>query len=268
MALASSRMLLVRASWDTQQRLPYNKDCPRKFRKSKSNSLSLTSSSTSQNKRSSRLKFDVDNLLKLDPKTPQNVNLEGQAYLGYERWLPSPPKVEKPRSSHNAASLAFIGDCIYELYARRHFLTPTLNIEDYNDSVMEVVRCEAQDALLQKLSNADYLSEEERDVLRWGRNITPSKTRTTKRAGVAVYSRASSLETLIGYLYLTNPLRLEDMMSRMGFSVGFSNQSILESVTVELSSLKQKRPREKKPLLSRSETVPSSVNTKEALVEC
>lgn len=37
-----------------------------------------------------------------------------------------------------------------------------------------------------------------RDVLRWGKNISSSKTRTTKRAGVAVYSRASSLETLVG----------------------------------------------------------------------
>lgn len=36
-------------------------------------------------------------------------------YLGYERWLPSPPEVQKPRSMLNAASLAYIGDCIYEV---------------------------------------------------------------------------------------------------------------------------------------------------------
>lgn len=37
-----------------------------------------------------------------------------------------------------------------------------------------------------------------RDVLRWGKNIGGSaKTRTKKRAGVAVYNRASSLETLV-----------------------------------------------------------------------
>lgn len=43
-------------------------------------------------------------------------------YLGYERWLPSPPKVEKPRSVFNAASLAYIGDCIYEV----HFFVPAI----------------------------------------------------------------------------------------------------------------------------------------------
>lgn len=36
-------------------------------------------------------------------------------YLGYEQWLPSPPKVQKPRSVFNAASLAYLGDCIYEV---------------------------------------------------------------------------------------------------------------------------------------------------------
>jgi ribonuclease-3 family protein len=40
---------------------------------------------------------------------------EHETYLGYERWLPTPPKVVKPRSVFNATSLAYIGDCIYEV---------------------------------------------------------------------------------------------------------------------------------------------------------
>lgn len=269
MELASSRVVvLIRASWDTQPRLPFNRNAPRKIKKPDFSSLLSTlssSSSSSQNKQNPSLQIDVDDLLKFNPTTPRQVNVEESAYLGYERWLPSAPKVEKPRSSHNAAALAYIGDCIYELYARRHFLAPALHIEEYNDRVMAVVRCEAQDALLQKLINEDFLSEEERDVLRWGKNITSSKTRTTKRAGVAVYNRASSLETLIGYLYLTNPMRLEDMMSRLGFSVGVSNQLILKGVNIELLNLKQKRTREKTSLLSRPKTAPSTVVAMEAL---
>lgn len=38
-----------------------------------------------------------------------------KSYMGYEVWLPSPPKVKKPRSVYNAASLAYIGDCIFEV---------------------------------------------------------------------------------------------------------------------------------------------------------
>ncbi|CAA7397271.1 unnamed protein product [Spirodela intermedia] len=143
-----------------------------------------------------------------------------ELYLGYERWLPAAPKVKKPRSIYNAASLAYLGDGIYELYARRHFLFPPKSIDVYNERVMAIVRCEAQDALLKKLMNEDYLTEEERDILRWGKNIASGKTRTKKRAGMQVYSRASSLETLIGFLYLTDVKRLEDLMRRLGFSAG------------------------------------------------
>ncbi|OAY85496.1 Mini-ribonuclease 3 [Ananas comosus] len=156
-------------------------------------------------------------------------------YLGYERWrLPAAPKVKKPRSIYNAASLAYLGDCIYELYARRHFLFPPLSINEYNERVMKVVCCEAQDVLLKKLLAEDYLTEEERDILRWGKNITTSKSRTTKRAGVAIYNRASSLETLIGYLYLTNVERLEQLMFQLGFSTGASSHHIAEELRANL----------------------------------
>lgn len=41
-------------------------------------------------------------------------------YMGYDRWSPSPPKLEKPRSVFNAASLAFIGDSFYEVCLPLH----------------------------------------------------------------------------------------------------------------------------------------------------
>ncbi|KAK1360267.1 RNase III domain-containing protein [Heracleum sosnowskyi] len=149
---------------------------------------------------------------------PNQGKVRETTCMGYETWLPTPPKVDNPRSIYNAASLAFIGDCIYELYARRHFLFPPLNIEEYNDRVMAVVRCEAQDAMLRKLINDKFLSKEEIDIIRWGKNIgSAAKTRTKKRAGVAVYNRASSFETLIGFLYLTNTKRLEEVMLKLGF---------------------------------------------------
>lgn len=138
-------------------------------------------------------------------------------YSDGETWLPPAPEVSSPRAIYNAASLAYLGDCIYELYARRHFLFPPLSINEYNRRVMALVCCEAQDTLLKELLKDDFLSEEERDVLRWGRNIQSGKTRTTRRAGVAVYNRASSLETLVGYLYLTNANRLDIVMRKIGF---------------------------------------------------
>ncbi|GMH03752.1 hypothetical protein Nepgr_005591 [Nepenthes gracilis] len=244
MALPTMVPVRVRVSWDTQQRLPYNRNAPRKIKRT-ADALSLPT--TSQNQSSSTLslatttttlkEIDVHQLLYVNRSSPRKgrtVDLEDSTYLGYERWLPRPPMVEKPRSVYNAATLAYIGDCIFELYARRHFLSPALNIEEYNDRVMAVVRCEAQDALLQKLLNDNFLSGEERDVLRWGKNIISAKTKTKKRAGLEVYNSASSLETLVGYLYLTDVKRLEDIMSRLGFSVGASGQPILKDLNGEL----------------------------------
>ncbi|KAJ0075394.1 hypothetical protein Patl1_33486 [Pistacia atlantica] len=223
----SSPLLRLRASYDTQQRLSYNPNAPRKL---KSNNVYTNTDRTKPSRPTvtltTRKDPSVSDLLKR-PVQGVVANLD-ESYLGYEVWLPKPPKVEKPRSVYNAASLAYIGDCIYELYARRHFLFPPLSIEEYNDRVMAVVRCEAQDALLQKLLDDEYLSAEERDVLRWGKNIISGKTRTKKRAGTAVYNRASSLETLVGYLYLTNGKRLEEVMGKLGFSTGSSTQPILE----------------------------------------
>ncbi|XP_031407575.1 uncharacterized protein LOC116215907 isoform X1 [Punica granatum] len=228
---APSAMRLRAAAWDTQPRLPYNPNAPRKPPKLLNvGSPSKASPVVTLNVSPPRMETPVLELLKRhhQQSTGKAQGNSDETYMGYERWLPSPPKVEKPRSVYNAASLAYIGDCIYELYARRHFLFPPLNIDDYNDRVMSVVRCEAQDELLQTLLADNYLSAEERDILKWGKNVTTSKSRTKRRAGVAVYNRASSLETLIGYLYLKNVKRLEDIMLKLGFSSGASMDSILK----------------------------------------
>ncbi|KAK9131143.1 hypothetical protein Sjap_011630 [Stephania japonica] len=217
MAAQGFAPLRVKASWDIRPRTPGVTPSPNlTFKKKPPKKAALPpSTQTSQTP--------------LPPQTTITTTTRDldDSYLGYERWLPVPPKVEKPRSIFNAASLAYIGDCIFELYARRHFLFPPLSIDEYNDRVMAVVRCEAQDALLKQLLDEDYLSEEERDILRWGRNIDSGKTRSKKRAGVAVYNRASSLETLVAYLYLTNVKRLEEIMVKLGFSTGASTKEIL-----------------------------------------
>ncbi|XVF86805.1 hypothetical protein PTKIN_Ptkin18bG0071900 [Pterospermum kingtungense] len=151
--------MAVRASWDTQQRPSYNPNAPRRLKPNPdlkpSPPLTLTT----------RTDPSVFDILKRPTQEATAVKVDlDDSYLGYERWLPTAPKVEKPRSVFNAATLAYIGDCIYELYARRHFLFPPLSIEEYNDRVTSAVRCEAQDALLQELLNDSFLSNDERFV--------------------------------------------------------------------------------------------------------
>ncbi|KFK35593.1 hypothetical protein AALP_AA4G011700 [Arabis alpina] len=222
MAILSVSSTLVRAGLDTKPKLRYNPVKKSSFVSPPSSSPAVVLTTGS-----------VSDLL----KSPASKDI-GDSCVGFEKWFPSPPKVEKPRSVFNAASLAYIGDSIYEIYARRHFLFPPLSIEEYNDRVRAVVRCEAQYALLQKLVDDDFLTQDERDILRWGKNVGSVKTRSTRRAGVAVYNKASSLETLIGYLYLSNGKRLEEMMQKLGFSSGSSTEKMVKETKHKLSALK------------------------------
>lgn len=133
---------IVKASVDTTQRLPYTPHRTSPKKPQTTDSLSAIST-ISLSPSTSRSNISVSDLLKREIPKSAEVKPDG-TYMGYDVWLPSAPKVEKPRSVFNAASLAYVGDCIFELYARRHFLFPPLSIEEYNDRVMAVVRCEAQ----------------------------------------------------------------------------------------------------------------------------
>lgn len=53
-------------------------------------------------------------------------------YMGFEKWwLPPPPEVKKPRSLYSAASLAYLGDCIYEVRITPRVLVIKLKLAFY-----------------------------------------------------------------------------------------------------------------------------------------
>ncbi|NES84741.1 MAG: Mini-ribonuclease 3 [Moorea sp. SIO2B7] len=105
------------------------------------------------------------------------------------------------------ASFAYIGDAVYELYIRTHYLLPPRRICAYHDQVVAQVRAETQASHLRSLS--PYLTDEEKEILRRGRNAANGGPR---RLSPEVYQKATSLETLIGYLYLKNPQRLNQLL--------------------------------------------------------
>lgn len=107
-------------------------------------------------------------------------------------------------------ALAYIGDAVYELFVRSSFLTPPCRIQAYHEKVVAQVRAERQSDYLFQLG--PYLTPAEQDILRKGRNAAP---RGPRRIDAKVYQQASSFETLIGYLYLTDPLRLTELLSHL-----------------------------------------------------
>ena len=101
-------------------------------------------------------------------------------------------------------ALAYVGDSVYELYVRSHYLFPPKRIHDYHRQVVDIVRAEQQATYL-----ADYLlpclTEDELDVVRRGRNASP---RPSRKMSLKIYQQATGFEALLGYLYLTDPERL------------------------------------------------------------
>jgi ribonuclease III family protein len=104
-------------------------------------------------------------------------------------------------------ALAFLGDAVYELLVRQAYFMPPKRINDYHKQVVAQVRAEEQANYLARLE--PHLTEAEQEIVRRGRNATPK----SRRADPAIYQQATALETLIGYLYLTDLDRLQVILS-------------------------------------------------------
>ena len=110
----------------------------------------------------------------------------------------------------NPKQWAYVGDAVYDLFVRTHVLTTT----DYPLSKMHKlsighVGCKPQAAALERIE--PQLTPEEADIVRRGRKL---RTHTSHpNADQGDYARATALEALIGYLYLTGQdARTEEIM--------------------------------------------------------
>ncbi len=107
-------------------------------------------------------------------------------------------------------ALAYIGDAVYELYIRTCYLMPPTRVADYHNRVVAQVRAETQAAYVEMLQ--PFFTASEKEILRRGRNAAAGKPR---RLSGKIYQQATSLETLIGYLYLTDPQRLNELLTKL-----------------------------------------------------
>ncbi len=95
-------------------------------------------------------------------------------------------------------ALAFVGDGVYSLLVRERLLTMANRpVNDLHHLAVNAVRAEAQSAAMERL--LPRLTPEEETVYKRGRNAH------TARTG-AEYHRATGLESLFGYLYLSGQL--------------------------------------------------------------
>lgn len=95
---------------------------------------------------------------------------------------------------------AYIGDCVYELYIRTKLVNETnLKPHKLHIETIKYVKAQAQAEQLRRIQES--LTEEEKDIVRRGRNA--QNHHLPKNCNVEDYSYATAFEALIGYLFLT-----------------------------------------------------------------
>lgn len=158
-----------------------------------------------QSKEEKRLNYSVENDSAADPGVFQSL-----------------PTLMPPTASQlqqiSPTALAYLGDAVYELYVRSHYLLPPKRSQAYHRLVVAQVRAETQALHLRSLT--PYLNQTELEILRRGRNAS---TRRPKRVDPQIYQQATSLETLLGYLYLTDPQRLMQLLQKLDLKPQLEN---------------------------------------------
>ena len=108
------------------------------------------------------------------------------------------------------AQLAWLGDAVWELHQRRALVAHEGTIQELHKRAVALVRAEAQSEALAKLE--PLLNAEELDWVRRGRNACG---RGPRRGDPSVYGRASGFETMVGWLYLNQPERLQQLLHQL-----------------------------------------------------
>ena len=104
--------------------------------------------------------------------------------------------------------LAYLGDTIYDLYVRRALVRRGGRVQNMHREAVSMVCNHGQSEALGRIEG--LLTEAEAGVVRRARNAHQNPPRN---ANPAEYHRATGLEALMGYLYLTgNQARLDELM--------------------------------------------------------
>lgn len=110
----------------------------------------------------------------------------------------------------NNLVLAYLGDAVYELHIRMYLISQGIaKVKDLQEASLKYVSAKSQRRILENLIDADYLSDEEIEIVNRGRNASSHSSKTTD---IITYKKATGLECLIGYLYQNNKERCNELL--------------------------------------------------------
>ena len=108
--------------------------------------------------------------------------------------------------NYNLKHYAYIGDCVFELFIREIVITKTQKQDLMHKFSTKYVNAKAQANILESIF--EMLSEEELEIQKRGRNL---KMTINKKSNPKIHALATSFEVLIGYWYLNDKNRLNEI---------------------------------------------------------
>lgn len=111
----------------------------------------------------------------------------------------------------NNLVLAYLGDAVYELYIREYLIGKGIaKVNELQNESMKYVTAKSQSMHLERLIDANFLTDSEIEMVKRGRNMSSHKSKTTD---IITYKRSTGLECLIGSLKIDNNIkRIEEIM--------------------------------------------------------
>jgi ribonuclease-3 family protein len=106
----------------------------------------------------------------------------------------------------NLKNYAYLGDAVWELFVREKTIFQTQNAEKLHKITTEKVKAKAQHDFLIQIQ--DKLSEDELEIMRRSRNLPVPIARKSNQSE---YRMATAFEALIGWWYLNDKERLNEM---------------------------------------------------------
>lgn len=113
---------------------------------------------------------------------------------------------------YNILTLAYLGDAVFELYVREYLINKNITkVKELQEKAIEYVSAKNQVRILEEINNK--LTDEEKEIIKKGRNAKSHKA--PKNTDILTYKHATGFETLIGYLYLNNKQRLDELIKKI-----------------------------------------------------
>ena len=114
----------------------------------------------------------------------------------------------------NVQILALIGDAVFSLYIREELLKLGINNpKKLQQKSVEYVSARGQVKILNAMIDKNFLSEEEIDIVKRGRNN--KKDSHPKNTEIITYKLSTGFEALLGDLYINNKDRLKEVLEEI-----------------------------------------------------